>query len=80
MVGLIVFLVVMESCWELVGTLKLVLSGDMTGAEEEPHYTHHSTISPAFTGLPASPTIIELPPVFDLTPIAATKENIPHSL
>uniref|UniRef100_A0A671N189 Potassium channel, subfamily K, member 7 n=1 Tax=Sinocyclocheilus anshuiensis TaxID=1608454 RepID=A0A671N189_9TELE len=100
MVGLIVLLVVMESCWELqqvqaimrffagprqgelkgVGLDELVLSGDMTGAEEEPHYTLPiSTISPAFTDSPATPTI-ELPPVFDLTPIAATKENIPPSL
>ncbi|XP_058638935.1 potassium channel, subfamily K, member 7 isoform X3 [Onychostoma macrolepis] len=100
MVGLIVLLVVMESCWELpqvqailrffagpwqgelrgVGLDELVLGGDMTGAEEEPHYTLPiSTISPAFTDSPATPTT-ELPPVFGLTPIAATKENIPPSL
>ncbi len=101
MVGLIVLLVVMESCWELqqvqailcffagpwqgelngVGLDELVLSGDMTSAEEEPHYTLPiSTISPAFTDSPPATPTTELPPVFGLTPIAATKENIPPSL
>ncbi|XP_055053016.2 LOW QUALITY PROTEIN: potassium channel, subfamily K, member 7 [Misgurnus anguillicaudatus] len=41
---------------------ELVLSGDLTGPEEEPHYTLPiSTISPAFLNLPTSPSI-ELSP------------------
>ncbi|XP_050971541.1 potassium channel, subfamily K, member 7 isoform X2 [Labeo rohita] len=63
-----------------VGLDELVLSGDMAGAEEEPHYSLPiSTISPAFSDSPATPTI-ELPPIFGLTPIASSKENVPSSL
>ncbi|KAK9972255.1 hypothetical protein ABG768_025577 [Culter alburnus] len=63
-----------------VGLDELVLSGDMTGPEEEPHYTLPiSTISPAFSDSPATPTI-ELPPIFDLPPMATSKENVPPSL
>ncbi|XP_059358201.1 potassium channel subfamily K member 1-like [Carassius carassius] len=59
-----------------VGLDELVLSGDMAGAEEEPHYTLPiSTISPALLDSPATPTI-ELPPIFGLPP----KENVPPSL
>lgn len=58
---------------------ELVLSGDMAGPEEEPHYTLPiSTISPTFSDSPATPTI-ELPPIFDMPPMTS-KENVPPSL
>ncbi|KAK7176885.1 hypothetical protein R3I93_000969 [Phoxinus phoxinus] len=63
-----------------LGLDELVLSGDMAGPEEEPHYTLPiSTISPTFSDSPATPTV-ELPPNFDMPPMATSKENVPPSL
>uniref|UniRef100_UPI0001CF1345 potassium channel, subfamily K, member 7 n=1 Tax=Danio rerio TaxID=7955 RepID=UPI0001CF1345 len=59
---------------------ELVLTGDMTGPEEEPQYTLPiSTISPAFSDSPATPTI-ELLPVFGLPSIPASKDYDHSSL
>lgn len=63
-----------------VGLDELVLSGDMAGPEQEPHYTLPiSTISPTFSDSPATPTV-ELPPNFDMPPMATSKEKVSPSL
>ncbi|XDV18851.1 hypothetical protein PO909_024458 [Leuciscus waleckii] len=63
-----------------VGLDELVLSGDMAGPEEEPHYTLPiSTISPTFSDSPATPTV-ELPPNVDMPPMATSKEKVSPSL
>ncbi|XP_051580665.1 potassium channel subfamily K member 1-like [Myxocyprinus asiaticus] len=59
----------------VVGLDELVLSGDLADPEEEPQYTLPiSTISPAFSNSPATPTI-ELPPDLDPPCLASTEKN-----